>query len=167
MADSSILPYNLERFPKIMQETLDKFDNKNVTSLLEDGGVTLSFLKDAVQNFSVITKKTMKNLRNIKKKHDPMELRIVNDQMMQLERVFNMPNGIPDRPEIRNAIFAPGKFNSYGGSAFPGITDLLHEIEDLDRPEKSRRYEKLKRHVSDLMIMIQEATRFLMPVNYV
>ena len=55
-------------------------------------------------------------------------------------------------------------FNSYAGAAFPGITDLLHEIEDLDEKSKESRYEELKRHVSDLMIMIQSATRFLYPV---
>ena len=71
---------------------------------------------------------------------------------------------ISGRPDIRNAIFAPSQFNAYGGAAFPGITDLLHEIEDLDDISKKERYEELKKHVSDLMIMIQAASRFLMPV---
>ena len=71
------------------------------------------------------------------------------------------------RPGVRNAIFAPAKFNSYGGAAFPGISDLLHEIEELDPKAKSERYKELKRHVSDLMIMIQEASRFLMHVGVV
>ena len=98
---------------------------------------------------------------------DPMQLRIANDQMMQLERVFNMPQGIPGRPSIRNAIFAPGKFNSYGGAAFPGIGDLLHEIDDLKAEERSERWKEIKKHVSDLMIMIQEAARFLRPVEQI
>ena len=71
---------------------------------------------------------------------------------------------ISGRPDIRNAIFAPSQFNAYGGAAFPGITDLLHEIEDLDDISKKKRYEELKKHLSDLMIMINEASRFLMPV---
>ena len=94
-----------------------------------------------------------------------MELRIANDQMMQLERVFNMPYGIPDRPEIRNAIFAPSKFNTYGGAAFPGISDLLHEIDDLPPQDHVKRWKEVKKHVSDLMIMINEAARFLNPVH--
>ena len=65
------------------------------------------------------------------------------------------------RPSSRNAIFAPSKFNSYGGAAFPGIIDLLHEIDDLDNDSKKKRYEELKKHVSDLMIMIKEGSRFL------
>ena len=72
-----------------------------------------------------------------------------------------------DRPYSRNAIFAPSKFNSYGGAAFPGIIDLLHEIDDLDNESKKKRYEKLKRHVSDLMIMIKEASRFLLSTEII
>ena len=97
MADSAILPYNLERFPKSMKETLDEFDSAstNVTSLLTKGDVTLKYIKDAVKEFEANTKLYMENLKEIKKNHDPMKLRIVNDQMMQLERVFNMPKGLP------------------------------------------------------------------------
>ena len=91
----------------------------------------------------------------------------MNDQMMQLERVFLMPAGLPGRPQIRNAIFAPGKFNSYAGAAFPGISDLLHEIDDLKDGAKSARWKEIRRHVSDLMIMIQEAARFLNPVEQI
>ena len=73
--------------------------------------------------------------------------------------------GLPGRPESRNAIFAPGKFNLYGASAFPGISDLLHEIDDLEDDSKEARWKEIQRHVSDLMIMIQEAARFLKPVE--
>ena len=71
------------------------------------------------------------------------------------------------RPGVRNAIFAPAKFNGYASSAFPGISDLLHEIDDLDEESKSARWKKIRRHLSDLMIMIQEAERFLRPVAQV
>lgn len=164
MADSSILPYNLERFPKSMKETLKVMDTANVTMQLKDNGAGIEFLKEAVDNFEKATKEYTINLEKLKNSLDPMELRIANDQMMQLERVFNMPYGIPGRPSIRNAIFAPSKFNSYGGAAFPGISDLLHEIDDLPKEENVKRWKEVKRHVSDLMIMINEAARFLNPV---
>ena len=97
MADSAILPYNLESFPKSMKETLEEFDSTstNVTSLLTKGDVTLKYVKDAVKEFEANTKLYMENLKEIKKNNDPMKLRIANDQMMQLERVFNMPKGLP------------------------------------------------------------------------
>ena len=69
--------------------------------------------------------------------------------------------GLPDRPEHRHAIFSPAKFNSYGSSTFPGIGDLLHQIETLTGDEATHRWEQIKRHVSDLMIIIHGATNFL------
>ena len=71
--------------------------------------------------------------------------------------------GLPGRPEARHAIFAPGKFNLYGKSAFPGISDLLHETDDLKPEAKTARWKEMEKHVSDLMIMIQEAAKFLSP----
>ena len=165
MADSSILPYNLERFPQSMKETLATMDAANVTKQLMDNHAGIEYLKEAVDNFENATQKFMIHLQRIKKDLNPLELRIANDQMMQLERVFNMPYGIPDRPEIRNAIFAPSKFNTYGGAAFPGISDLLHEIDDLPPQDHVKRWKEVKKHVSDLMIMINEAARFLNPVH--
>ena len=79
--------------------------------------------------------------------------------------LWSLYKGLPGRPLERNAIFAPAKYNSYAGSAFPGIADLLHEIDDLEIEAKEARWKELRRHVSDLMIMIQEAARFLSPVE--
>ena len=95
LADSAVLPYNLERFPKVMAETLDSFDTNNVTDALRKGGVTLKHIKDAVKEFSNATKSFMDELKTIQNEHDPMKLRIANDQMMQLERIFNLPSGLP------------------------------------------------------------------------
>ena len=167
MADSSILPYNLDRFPKAMKDTLETFDKYNITQKLEENNASLKFVKEAVLDFEKATSKFMNRLEIIKSSEDPMELRIVNDQMMQLERIFNMPQGLPGRPGIRNAIFAPAKFNNYAGASFPGISDLLHEIDDLDDELKASRWNQIRQHLSDLMIMILEAERFLRPVEQI
>ena len=76
-----------------------------------------------------------------------------------------MLGGLPGQPDSWNAIFAPGKFNNYEGGAFPGISDLLHEIDDLENIPKEGK--EIQRHVSDLMIMILEATQFLNPVEQI
>ena len=78
-----------------MQETIELLDSNNVTSLLQKGGVTLQYIKEAVKIFSDSTKQYMESLQNVRDSHDPMDIRITNDQMMQLERVFNLPSGLP------------------------------------------------------------------------
>ena len=152
---------------KAMKDTMDVFEKNNVTKKLEENNASLKFVQAAIAEFEMAASKFMAKLEDIKQSHNPMELRMINDQMMQLERVFLMPAGLPGRPDVRNAIFAPGKFNSYAGAAFPGISDLLHEIDDLDTVAKSARWKEIRRHVSDLMIMIQEAARFLNPVEQI
>ena len=86
---------------------------------------------------------------------------MLNDQLMGFERTFVIPGGLPDRPESRNAIFAPAKFNLYGSSAFPGISDLLHGIDKLKGEEAKAQWERIKRHLSDLMIIIKQSVAFL------
>ena len=157
----------MERFPEAMKDAMESFKQNNITKKLEENDASLKFVQEAISEFELATLKFMAKLDDVKESQNPLELRIVNDQMMQLERVFLMPAGLPGRPESRNAIFAPAKFNQYAGSAFPGISDLLHEIDDLDDEAKSAQWKEIQRHVSDLMIMIQEAARFLNPVEQI
>ena len=52
---------------------------------------------------------------------------MLNDKLMLLERVFLLPQGLPDRQNYRNAIFSPSKFNSYGNIFFDELLDLLND----------------------------------------
>ena len=84
---------------------------------------------------------------------------------MLLERIFLLPQGLPGQVSYRHALFSPSKHNSYGtvhctelysrsktktiiisaGSAFPGLADLLHGIEELDTEEKGKRIKELRK----------------------
>ncbi len=78
---------------------------------------------------------------------------------------FFQDKGIPLRPNVKNAIFAPELYNKYFGSAFPAIYDLLYEIHKLEGEQLEDRWEQLQIHISDLMIMVQSAAKFLSPVD--
>ena len=43
-----------------------------------------------------------------------LEERVLNDQLMLLERVFLLPKGLPGRPDVRHALFSPANFDAYG-----------------------------------------------------
>ena len=100
LADSAILPYNLDRFPKAMKDAIESFDKFNVTQQLEDNDASIRFVKAAVSEFEKATADFMVKLEDLRLSQNPMELRIANDQMMQLERVFNMPQGLPGKVQI-------------------------------------------------------------------
>ena len=166
MADSHVLPYSLGHFPKRMRDALDTMEANNVTGLMEANGATLDHLSAAVGRFSAAVDRHEQALKTMDL-GDELKLRMANDQLMGLERVFVMPRGLPGRPDSRHAIFAPAKFNKYGASAFPGISDLLHEVEKLRGEEKEKRWEEMRLHLSDLMIMVDNAADFLSPVDQI
>ena len=78
-----------------MKDAIESFDKFNITQQLEDNDASLKFVKAAVSDFEKATADFMVKLEDLKLSQNPMELRIANDQMMQLERVFNMPQGLP------------------------------------------------------------------------
>ena len=72
--------------------------------------------------------------------------------------------GLPGRPIYSHAIMSPAKFDSYGSGYFPGIGDLLYDYETLTEDEKKVRVVTLKKHVSQLMVVILRAVDYLKEV---
>jgi len=93
----------------------------------------------------------------------PELLRLINDQMRGFERNFLLAEGLPDRIQYRHVIVAPSMFDAYGGSAFPGVGDILYNINEQDpgSAEHTRLVKVLRKHVSDLMILIGRASQHL------
>ena len=63
LGDSALIPYNLTYFPSEMKKTLESFDENNTTKTLEDNGVTLEYLRNAIDEFEVQSKNFMDELR--------------------------------------------------------------------------------------------------------
>ena len=93
LADSAILPYKLERFPKQIKNNMEILDKNNVTKILEENNASLKFVKAAIDEFEMSTSNFMSEIKKVKERNNPLELRIINDQMMHLERVFLLPRG--------------------------------------------------------------------------
>ena len=66
-----------------------------------------------------------------------------------------------DRTKERHALFSPSKFDLYSPSYFPGVEDLLHGIDELQGSQLEDRRKELRRHLSDLMIVIRGAASYL------
>ena len=92
---------------------------------------------------------------------DQYRLRSLNDQIMLLERVFLLDGGLPGREYHRHILFSPMKNNIYGGAAFPGISDLLFDLETLSGEEKIQRGKEMQKHLSDIMIILRQAASWL------
>ena len=58
------------------------------------------------------------------------QLRRLNDRMIKVERAFIYSYGLPGRRLVRHVIFAPSKYNLYGSSSFPGVSDILFKLQE-------------------------------------
>ena len=63
----------------------------------------------------------------------------------------------------RHMLFAESSVNAYAGSSFPGLVDLLFEI-NAD-PDPSSRWEEVKHHFSVIVFTIQSAESTLRHVT--
>ncbi len=164
LADSTILPFNLNRISKAMKAGLVNLDENGILDLLDDNNIDIEPLREAIDEFEKASAGFMTHIEYMKHTYDPLKIRMLNDQMLLLDRIFIIPEGLPQRPASRHAIFNPGRFNHYGSSTFSGISDLVHEIDRLSCKKQLKRWELIKKHVSDLMIIVRSATSFLQPV---
>lgn len=118
-----------------------------------------------------------------------MTVRRVNDQLMQLERHFINPHGLPNRPEYKyysfsflpflcrsatniviscnaqtnssHIVFAPSSSNSYTSSSFSGLTDLLEAVGNHTEAERPTEWAQIKQHLSVIAFFIEAAGRSL------
>ena len=109
-----------------------------------------------------------------------MNVRMLNDQQMQLERIFLTQNvGLPlQENSTKHTIlsFEKGADNNHLGSpTFPGIVNLLDDLVKMksdddqtpafgaDGPKAWQHWEALRRHVTEIYVMIIQAASHLEP----
>lgn len=56
---------------------------------------------------------------------DPVARRRLNDRMMQVERAFILPEGLPGREWYKHVVFSPAESDYYGSTSFPAVADAL------------------------------------------
>ena len=165
LSESLVLPYNVRDLFNEMRKAMDDIIYGEAGMVLTQHNISLAHVTKAIDDFGESTLTFDNYVKFLDKNSDPVILKMINDQLLRLERVFLLPEGLPaGRTKYRHAIFSPSKFNSYGGAAFPGIDDLLYGIDRLQGDDLTAREKELKKHISDLMIVIQNAASFLQPL---
>ncbi|XP_049570042.1 glutamate carboxypeptidase 2 isoform X3 [Orcinus orca] len=163
LANSIVLPFDCRDYAVVLRKYADKIYNISMKHPQEMKTYNVSFesLFSAVKNFTEIASNFSERLQDLDK-NNPILLRIMNDQLMFLERAFIDPLGLPDRPFYRHVIYAPSSHNKYMGESFPGIFDALFDIENKVDPSKA--WEEVKRHISIAAFTVQAAAGTLREV---
>ncbi|PWA20475.1 hypothetical protein CCH79_00003726, partial [Gambusia affinis] len=147
LADSQVLPLDANEYADSLRKYADSIAHlaQTHTELMKTYKVSFESLFSAVENFTNAARGFHERLQTLNIE-DPLQVRIMNDQLMYLERAFIDPLGLPGRPFYRHVIFAPSSHNKYAGESFPGIYDALFDIENSADPEKAWR--EVKRQIS-------------------
>ncbi|XP_055981096.1 N-acetylated-alpha-linked acidic dipeptidase 2 isoform X2 [Sorex fumeus] len=163
LADSKIIPFNIQDYAKALKNYATSISNlsKKHEQQLRDHGVSFDSLFSAVKNFSEAASDFHRRLMQVDL-NNPIAVRIMNDQLMFLERAFIDPLGLPGRQFYRHIIFAPSSHNKYAGESFPGIYDAMFDIENTADPHSAWR--EVKKHISVATFTIQAAAGTLKEV---
>lgn len=153
-ADSPLFPYNLRDYKIALNRNLDALEKDYKSDLLK-GNITLDHLTREVEEFSKTADTFEQRKASAGDINDFAQLRILNDQMMNMERAFIWPFGLPGRTRVRHVLFAPQMHNIYGSSSFPGITDALFDI------DKTNNWQVVKDQVSIAITCVREARKIL------
>merc|ERR1712080_123387 len=160
LAESTVLPLHMENYAQVMDDGMNRLESSGTLSKIRSLGIETQYLNSSVFAFREVAKNFDTVASQVALKNPDM-VRRINDQIRGFERNFLLAEGLPDRVQYRHVIVAPSLFDAYGGSAFPGVGDLLYKIEEQDPASSShsRLVKLLRKHVSDLMIVVQRAPR--------
>ncbi|XP_062588973.1 N-acetylated-alpha-linked acidic dipeptidase 2-like [Saccostrea cucullata] len=161
LADSLIIPFDVRDYARTLNDHVNQLNTSETGTILRTK-MSLDKLFEAAANFS----NEVSSFYSMQQKVDkakPYAIRQINDQLLQLDRAFTDPAGLPNRPQARHILFAESSVNAYAGSSFPGLSDTTFEI--IGSENESERWEIVKKHYAAIIFAIQSATSSLRDVT--
>ena len=157
LADEPLLPLDIMNYALALNFSFyvvassPKFSANNIS---------LSTLQEAISGFLTASRKFESRKSDPAFVERPSELRIINDQMVRVEKAFIYPYGLPGSNQARHVAFNFGFHNIVPGRAtFPGVTEALHIA------EKSGDWDLVRQQLSLAVYCVQSATRVLEPLT--
>jgi N-acetylated-alpha-linked acidic dipeptidase len=126
MADADVLPYDYEEYGKEIAAYIDSAKKKALAEFVDQ---TVNFT-DAAQSAHHFEQAGARLLA--RQKNPPSDASKLNQALREAERALLIPEGLPNRPWFRHAIYAPGQYTGYAAVVIPGINEAIDK-HDLDR----------------------------------
>ncbi len=129
MADADVLPYDYEEYGKEIMLYIDAAQKKAVIGF-GDKAPSFKEATEAAKHFEEAGTKILGKERN--PPSDPAKL---NAALLETERALLIPEGLPNRPWYRHAIYAPGMYTGYAAVVIPGVNEAIDK-HDLERTQQ-------------------------------
>ncbi|XP_040267546.1 putative N-acetylated-alpha-linked acidic dipeptidase isoform X2 [Bufo bufo] len=153
LADDVILHFDCVHYAETLQIIVNDVQSSYGPKLLEHN-ITLTSIKEAVGEFLQAAKALQSRIETVNREN-PLEVRKINDQLMQLERSFIDPLGVAGNIYYRHVIYAPNQHNLYASSSFPGLASAMFDIEN--DPNQEKRWQQVKKEISIIAYTIASA----------
>jgi N-acetylated-alpha-linked acidic dipeptidase len=125
MSDADVLPYDYEQYGKEIAAYVDAARKKSDATF---DGQPPNFA-DAVRAAHQFEQAGAKIRR--KQANPGNNAARLNQALRQAERALLIPEGLPNRPWFRHAIYAPGQYTGYAAVVIPGVNEAIdkHDLE--------------------------------------
>ncbi len=119
MADADVLPYDFETYGKEIEGYIDAARKRAATTF---AGKEPDFtaVTDAARRFTQAGKRIAQLQLDARG-----ETGRLNRAMHQAELALLLPDGLPNRPWFRHAIYAPGEYTGYAAVVIPGVNEAI------------------------------------------
>ncbi len=125
MADADVLPYDYEEYGREISAYIDGAKRKAESKFagkVPDFSAAAEAAKDL----------TKAGTSTLEKQKSNADSRGLNQVLRQAERALLIPEGLPNRPWYRHAIYAPGVYTGYAAVVIPGVNEAI-DAADLDK----------------------------------
>jgi N-acetylated-alpha-linked acidic dipeptidase len=128
LADADILPFDYEEYGNAMQSYLRDLENEIRKSNL-DGRLQFNGAMKAAVRFTETSKALDQNLAQTIQTGatDSNRLAAINQSLLEVERDFLLPHGLPGRTWFRHVFYAPGVYTGYAAVVFPGVREAVSQ----------------------------------------
>ena len=125
LADAALLPFDYEAYGKEIQSYIGGIRNK-LTLLGQGDKFDFSEAEKAAGALAEAGRKLRERYQwAVEQGMEVPNLDRVNRALVEAERDFLLPNGLPGRPWFRHAIYAPGTYTGYASVPLPGVHESI------------------------------------------
>jgi N-acetylated-alpha-linked acidic dipeptidase len=125
MADADVLPLDYHEYGLEVAAYIEAAQRKAQTQF-GVRAVDFDAAAKAAKRFAQAGAKML-----ARQKNPPLDTGQLNETLRRTERALLMPDGLPNRPWFRHAIYAPGQYTGYAAVVIPGINEAIDK-RDLD-----------------------------------
>ncbi|GAB1302086.1 Aminopeptidase NAALADL1 [Apodemus speciosus] len=156
LSDSLFLPLNVSDYSETLQSFLQAAQD-DLGTLLEKQNISLGPLVTAVEKFKTAAAALVQHILTLQKSSP--KVRMVNDQLMLLERAFLNPRAFPDERYYSHVLWAP---NTASVATFPGLANACARAQEINSGPEA--WAEVQRQLSIVVTALEGAAATLAPV---